>query len=259
MYPHHQRTIGRAVEGLRQDPALRAVIVAGSIAKGVAGTDCDVELLLGVTAEEIPRRGRARACTRLSREYSDYEGGYVDAKYVDVAFLDAAAARGSEPTRDAFRGAYPAWSSVEGLDQLIARVQTYPERERPDKMRRFYSQALLQLYFINHGPDYRLLRAKAAVDMVFFAGRLLLAHNRVLFPSAKRLMESVAALPEKPASFEELADRLLQFPSVDEARALMDCVNAFHDWGLDWDTALGIYTEDSEYRWLDGEPPLADS
>ncbi len=259
MYPHHQATIEKAVEGLRQDPTLRAVIVGGSIAKGVAKPTSDVDLMLVVTEEEFARRRRERAYTLLSYAYHDYEGGYVDAKYVDLSFLRAAAVRGSEPTRDSFRGAYPIWSAIDGLEDVLAQIPVYPEMERADKIRRFYSQALLQLFFLNHGPERRLLLTRAAADMVFFTGRLLLAYHRVLFPSAKRLMERVESLPGAPGDFLTLADRLLENPTVEHGRALMDAVNSVHDWGIDWDTALSQYVEDSEFNWLDGPPPLADS
>ena len=260
LYDHHQQTINNAVEFFRKDSSILAVIVGGSIAKGVARPDSDVDLILVVTAEEYARRRWEKAYTLLSYDFHDYPGGYVDAKYVDVGFLHAAAERGSEPTRDAFTGVYPAWSRLDGLEAMIARIPVYPEQDRETKMRAFYSNALIQQYFIGHGVEkHRFLVTHAASTMVLFAGRLLLAYNRVLFPSQKRLLERVAALAEKPGDFLNYADRLLCEPSSEAAHALMDSLNGFHDWGLDWDTALGQFTEDAEFNWLDGKPPLAAS
>jgi hypothetical protein len=95
--------------------------------------------------------------------------------------------------------------------------------------------------------------------MVFYGGRLLLAHNRVLFPNAKRLTETVAGLTDRPDGYFEAAAALLQKPSSVSAEAFMACLNAFQDWGMDWNRALGQFMEDAELNWLDGRPPLADS
>jgi len=68
--------------------------------------------------------------------------------------------------------------------------------------------------------------------MVFYAGRLIVAHNRILYPWRKRLMHEVARAPDKPRAFMELAERLLARPDAETAAAFWDCTASFHDWGV---------------------------
>lgn len=261
MRKHHQQTIDRFVAHCRTDPTLLAILVAGSIAKGKEREGSDVDLILVVTEEEYTRRRRERACTAVFEEFHDYEGGYVDVKYVDVPFLKDAARIGSEPTRNMLLGAFPAWSCLPEIDTLLAPISLYPEAERDGKIRSFYSQTLIQTFFIGEAERRNdpFLLADAASKMVFFGGRLLLAHNRVLFPSAKRLLETVETLPEKPEKFLEFAHRLVRRPTREAADEFLHCLQEFRDWGINWQTALGQYVEDSEFNWRDGHPPLADS
>jgi predicted nucleotidyltransferase len=260
MRPHHQRTVDRVVAHFQNDPTALAVVVAGSIAKGLEREDSDVDLMIVVTEEEYARRRQSKEYVLLSWDFHDYEGGYVDAKFVDVPFLEEAAERGSEPTRDSFRGTYAAWSKLPDLDGLLQRIPVYPEFEREEKIRTFYSQALIQTFFVGEAEkrDDPFLMAHATASMVLFGSRLLLAHNRVLFPSQKRLMERVEAVPEKPQDYLRLAHHLLKEPSPLSASDFMECLNGFHDWGIDWNQALGQYVEDSEFNWRGRRPPVAD-
>ncbi len=261
MLPHHRSTLERAVAYFREDPVVRAVVLGGSLAKEVEKPTSDGDLMVVVSAEEFARRRRERAYAAVYHDLADYDGGYVDAKFVDEAFIRAAAERGSEPTRDSFRGARAVWSTIEGLDAELARVPVYPEAERNEKIRRFYSAALIQQFFLKEaeGRGDPFLLSYAASQMALFSGRLLLAHGRVLFPSNKRLMERVSSLTNRPEGIMEAMATLVNAPSLEAGKAVVGLLNGFHDWGIDWAAALGQYTEDSEFNWLDGPPPLAES
>ena len=258
---HHQSTLDRALGHFKVDPAVEAVIVGGSIAKGLETTGSDVDLMIVLDGSAYEARRAARRVSEVIFELADYEGGYVDVKYVDRRFLADAAVHGSEPTRDSFKGAYAAWSRVEGLHGFLEAIPVYPEALRDEKIRRFYSQALLQRFFLKEAlkREDAFLMGHAKAQMILFAGRTILAHNRVLFPSAKRLLERVESAPSKPLDFAARVAALLSSPSgVAEGEALMASLDSLHPWGIDWATALGQYVEDSEVNWRDGRPPLAD-
>ena len=261
MFKHHQDTLERSVSFFQQDSTVLAVVLGGSIAKEVEKPTSDVDVLVVVTSEEFARRRTNREYAAVYRDLADYEGGYVDAKFVDEAFLLAAAKHGSEPTRDSFVGARAVWSKIDDLDNVLAIIPIYPEAEREDKMRRFYSGALIQRFFLKEAEarkDPFLLHYSASLMALFF-GRLILAHNRILFPSNKRLMERVASAPDRPEGILEALNALISHPSAESGRALTEIMDEFHWWGIDWATALGQYTEDSEFNWLDNPPPLTES
>ena len=104
MPQHHRDAIERWAEAAADDDEVLAVVVAGSLTKGYGRADSDVDGFVIVTDEAFARRRTSGELTFFSTELCDYEGGYVDAKYVDRAFLEAVVERGSEPARSAFLG-----------------------------------------------------------------------------------------------------------------------------------------------------------
>ena len=147
MRPQHQRTVDRLIERFSADPAFDALLIGGSIARGWEREDSDVDIILLAGEQEHARRAPKFDLHFFSRDFSDYPGGYVDGKIVDLAFLEEVAEKGSEPARAAFVGAIVAYSRCPGLAELLARITAYPETERQEKIRTFYAQVqALQWY-----------------------------------------------------------------------------------------------------------------
>ena len=101
------------------------MVVAGSLTKGYGSANSDVDGFVIVTHEAFARRRETGELIFFST-ICDYEGGYIDAEYVDRAFLEAVVERGSEPARSAFLGAFVAWSSDPSIEALVQRATTYP-------------------------------------------------------------------------------------------------------------------------------------
>ena len=99
---------------------------------------------------------------------------------------------------------------------------------------------------------------RAASQLALFAGRLILAHNRRLFPYHKwfpRVLESVA---DKPEGFMERFDNLLNEPQADHANALFEAVRDFQDWGVSDLDAYTWFMTDVEWAWMSGNTPMED-
>ena len=58
----------------------------------------------------------ARDLFKTRRNLCDYEGGFVDGKIVNLAFLEDVAEKGNEPSHAAFEGAYVAYSHVPDIE-----------------------------------------------------------------------------------------------------------------------------------------------
>src|SRR6476619_966789 len=145
---HHQQTIDRLVEHFKADENYLALIVGGSIARGLELENSDVDVILVTTQEEYARRKAQDDLAFFNSEFCDYPGGYVDYKIVSLQYLREAATRASEPTRWAFKGAFVAYSHREGLQELIATIPLYQESEHAEKLKSYYSQVLLLIYFV---------------------------------------------------------------------------------------------------------------
>jgi len=257
---HHRRTIEKLVAEFENDPRFPALIIGGSIVRGLDKEDSDVDIILVASEEEYARRHPNRDLWLLSHDFTDYPGGYVDGKILDLAFIRDVAAKGSEPARSAFQGAFLAYNHIPELPALMEQIPVFQEQERQEKMERFYSRVQLLNWFVGEAEkrDNLYLLRQSTTEMVLFGGRLILEYNRILFPNHKWLMYKLQQAPEKPVDMLELADKLLRNPTKESAEAFRNCINNFRDWGVDYMTALVTFVEDDEWAWRTRRPPLSD-
>jgi hypothetical protein len=94
---HHRDAVEGWADAAAGDDEVRAVVVAGSVTKGYGLAHSDVDGFVIVTDEAFARRRASGELTFFSTELCDYEGGYIDVKYIDRAFLEAVVERGGEP------------------------------------------------------------------------------------------------------------------------------------------------------------------
>lgn len=255
MWPHHERAIARWAEYARDQPEHLGIVVAGSLTKGWAREDSDVDGLVVVTDDEFERRVARGDVTFWSTELCDYDGGYVDAKYVNRAFIETVAERGTEPARAAFTGALVPWTVIDDLPALVARAATYPDEGRDERMATFWAQVQTMQWYVGEADkrDDPYLRAWAASRLALFACRLVLAHNRVLFPYHKWLLRAVDEHAiEKPDGFVALVRDATASPGAASAEALVLALLLFHDWPSagNWSSRFVL---DTEWAWLKGQ------
>jgi hypothetical protein len=260
--PHHGRAIERLVAALESDPETQALLLAGSLAHGYARPDSDVDVLLVVDHASMERHVRERRLTWADRSYCDWEGGYVDAKYVDSELLEQVADHGSEPARFAYQGARVLFDRSTGLDDLLERITRYPIEGRDDRVTRFTAQLLAWRWYHSEGVRQAspYLGALARQKLVLFTCRIVLARNARLYPFHKWLLAETERATDRPATLMEDIDRLLREPDQDRvARLVTDVL----DWynideaaaNASWPT---LYMEDTELSWLGGRPPIDD-
>ncbi len=260
LYAHHQRAIQRLTEHFQPDPAFTALIIGGSVAKGWAGENSDVDFMLVATADEFARRTARNELLYFSKDFTDYEGGYVDGKIIDLPFLEEVADHGNEVARAAFFSTWTAYSRDPRIDALIQQIPVYPEAEREAKLQAFYSEVVVGNWFIGEAMKRRdqYLLTHAASEMALFGGRLILAYNRILYPYHKWLTHEIARAPEKPADFMERFQALLDAPSATTAQAYTDMLTAYHDWGVSLPETFVNFTKDREWNWRGQRAPLHD-
>ncbi len=261
MLAHHQQTIDRLDAHFQSDPAALALIIGGSVAKGLGRPDSDIDFVLVVSDDDYARRTQENAFHFFSLDFTDYPGGYVDGKIVDRAFLREVADHGSEPARAAFASAFITFSRDPDIAGLLQRITAYPEAEHSAKIQSFYAQVQAFQWFVGEAEKRNdpYLMMHAVSNLVLFGGRMILAHNRELFPYHKWFMMALHRVPQKPADLIERIDTLLAQPTKANADAFCDSVLKFTDWEKPPESWPVRFMRDSEWNWRDGcRPPLAD-
>jgi hypothetical protein len=260
MRPHHEMAIQRLKKTYESDPRCLALIIVGSVAAGGESESSDVDHLVVVTDEEFARRQASESIHYSTPEFCDYPGGYVEGKFVDRRFVEEAAVRGSEPARAQFIGAKVVFSRIPGLDALVARIAQYPEQEREKKIRSFYAQMKVLRDYLEYGEQKgdRFIVLRAAAGIVLFGGRLILAHNRILYPYHKWFMRELKKAPEKPRDFLPLLDAFLQQPTIGACDAFCGSIADFmglqkHEPGF-----ISRFVMDTEWNWRHGAGAVED-
>ena len=260
MYPQHERATQNLVALFKEDPEVLAVVLAGSLAKGLERPDSDVDAIIAVTEEKYRRlqmEGRTSECIE---EGCGYEGGYFDLKYYTKDYLLAAAAHGSEPTRYAFTGSYCLFSRDAELPEIVARIPVFQKAEKEEKMLSFYAALLLYSgYFWDCSKrENRYLQVKSAAMTVLYGLRLVLEDAGALFPCQKNLMKAVDALPaeKKPAGIVEKANRFLELMTDEAKEDFVRSVLGFIAYKppQNLNIPLSRFIRDHEEWWYDPRP-----
>lgn len=259
MKPHHEKAIQKLTESLKQKKSFLALIIAGSIAKGYERDDSDIDVFVVISDAEYERRKKSNRLQYMELSICDYPGGYIEGKFVNLDYIKTVAERGNEPARDAFRGAWIAFTKIPELENILKTIPVYQNDEKIDKMEKFYAQFEAAKWFfeeaLKRNDTYLLTRA--AADLVLFGGRLILAHNDMLYPFHKWFMKSLEEAQKKPENLLELINTFLNNKNLDNVLVLYNAIKNFIKWTprTFWSNR---FMKDTELAWLDGKPYVGD-
>lgn len=260
MKPHHEEAIQKLADHFAAQDGYLAVIVGGSVAKGVETEHADIDIILVATDELYERRKRENSLTYFSAAFCDYPGGYMDGKIVNLDYLRAAAERGNEPTRAAFAGAFVAYSATPEIDDLVSRIAVYQKDEQAEKIRGFYAQFECAYWYLGEAMKRsdRYLLIHAVSDLILYAGRLILAHNEILYPYHKLFMTELEKAAEKPENVMELIRLLLEEPSAENAKAFYEAIRGFRQWNEPAEPWNERFIRDTELAWIEKTAYIGD-
>lgn len=260
MKPHHQKVLDRLSDLHGNDHKYLGLIICGSLATGGARDDSDVDLYLVASDEEYHRTAERREFFYGNDDLCDYDGGEIDGKIINLQFLRDAAAHGSEPTRRSFYKAFTLFSHVPEIDDLIKKIPVYPEHEREEKLKAFYSQVLHNQYYAEQGiileNDY--LKIRSVSDLVLFSVRLALTYNRILFPCPKTMFEALEGAKKLPENFIARSKNLLSDMTLDNVYSYFELVvDYYSDCAMDEQERISFVLE-NEWTWFSRTPSVCD-
>ncbi|MHA1727418.1 MAG: nucleotidyltransferase domain-containing protein [Promethearchaeota archaeon] len=264
MREHHRETIEKLVKNFSENGKedYLAVIIGGSVAKEVAKEQSDIDIMIVVSDALYKKKSETNDLIYFSTEFTDYPGGYVDGKIVNLEYIKQTADRGNEPTRAAFKGAIVAYSNIKDLDlkELIKRIPVYQKNEKEEKIQSFYAQFECAYWYIGEAlkRNDRYLTYHAVSRFILYGGRLILAHNEILYPYHKLFMGELKKAEKKPKKLIEKIENLLDNPNNENAKILYHTVKDFKKWNKTSEIWPVRFLKDTELAWMEGKAFIGD-
>ena len=258
MHDHHEEALANTIQSASADCTCVACILVGCVPRGWARPESDIDVVYVVTDEEFSRRRKAAELQFYHHIKTAGTTVDVDGKIADRAFLEAVADGGIEPARAAFVDAELCYTEDHDLAAVLERIPVYPEDKRRERIRTFYSQMRAYRWYLGEAEsrDDPYLRHHTASQLALFGGRLLLAHNRELFPYHKWFTRVLAEVPEKPPETMSLLNRLLRERTHTSAESFAGTIESFSDWDVPEAGWPVRFLLDREWQWRRGQPAL---
>jgi hypothetical protein len=260
MFKNHKAAIKNISEKFIKNEEVSALLIGGSIAHGFEEENSDVDIMIIVSEEDYARKGKNRALHYYETESCDYESGYIDGKFVTYSFLEKVADYGSEPARFAFDSSIIAFSKIDGLEDLLKKIAKYPVEKKDENIRRFYAQFEAWHWFCGEAlkKENSYLLNTAVSNLILFGGRMILAHNELLYPYHKWFLRILEKAEKRPLDLMDKIQLMLKNSDKQNIDDFFNTIVQYRDWnnaGFAWPNQFMI---DSELAWLNGRTNVAD-
>lgn len=250
MYKHHEESIKAMTAHYREIPHIQALFLVGSIATGEEREDSDIDGVAIIPNEEYKRMQETTGTLEVIHGKCTYEGGYFDIHYFSPEALEDLAQNGSEPMRNLFRDAQTLFCNEPRLAQLATEIQTYPKEAASEKQFKFYCtlKQWYRYFWVICKPQ-SFARFHAADGIIFNLYRLILIENKILFPSMRKLEETVAKAPNKPQGIMETTARFMKTLSDEDCRAIIESYENWttYDFPKDQNTIMNNFADKWEW------------
>jgi hypothetical protein len=226
VFEHHTRTIENLKAYFEPNGDYLAFIVNGSVARGDAGEESDVDFYLVVGDSVFDNLSANSATIIEAHEHCVPPCPEANGSLISKTELKRIYDQGNEIERWAFYRAKIIFSKDSELNQLVAAIPRYPEQGRTRRMESYYSQMFYHLSFLEFAcySQTKYLIYETATKMILSIGRLILADNRILYPNRKRFFSELEKVPDKPAGICETMVAFLDEPTIPAGHRLIEMV-----------------------------------
>jgi len=251
-HEHHKQIINNLKQHFINDPNALALIINGSVTRGLAGPESDVDFVLVVSDGEYENRDYINKVYFNCNSFCIAPCIAVNGSAKTVKMLKWLAKNGSDVARYAFVQANIIFSKLSSLDRIIEQITTFPTYDSKEKLESFYSQVKMHYSYLEYGhySQNTYVLYQTAVLLALFGGRMILTHNNMFYPGRKWFMTQLEEAEHKPKGFTYSTKKLLQCPNLANAKDFCDRLLNFRDWPMPHEGWFNRFEKDMKnHRW----------
>ncbi|MFX0016146.1 MAG: nucleotidyltransferase domain-containing protein [Promethearchaeota archaeon] len=252
LHEHHKQIINNIKLHFIHDPNVLAFITNGSVARGSAGPESDIDFILVVSDDEYKTRERNSDIQFNINSFCIPPCIEANGSAKTVNMLKWLINNGSDVSRYAFVGSNVIFSKVPNLDTLLKQITTFPSANIENRLECFYSQVKMHYSYLEYGHYSKNIYVlyQTAILITLFGGRMILTHNKMFYPGRKWFLNQLEEAKKKPKDFIYFMKKLIQNPCLTTATEFYDLLLNFRDWPQPSEGWFNRYEQDmKDRRW----------
>ena len=224
------------IEHFQEIPDVIALFLNGSVAVGTEHETSDLDGIAVVTQAFYDEKEKAgKTCESIWGKCA-YEGGYFDIHYKTKEELQRLAASGSEPMRNMFFKARTLYTQDPEVPAIVEKIPNFQKAEVAAKQLTYYCTFKQSYsYYLAICNPTGFSRLHTVSRLIFCLYRLILLENEILFPSIRKVEQTVASAPNKPEQIMEKCARLMESLTNEDALELVKSYEAWTSFELPTD------------------------
>ncbi|QUI24205.1 nucleotidyltransferase domain-containing protein [Vallitalea pronyensis] len=251
-------TIQQLINYVSKDESVLALILCGSIARGTETDRSDIDVIVVVTDA---RFNRERTCKNYfwgtDFDSKDFKVE-VDGKIIPKEFLEKVWKDGNESIKSTLYHSKVLYSRDSDIDRLLLDKPNILIGEKSENIRKFYSLMKSSRFSAGDDLENTFYLNKCIYDTAFYACRLVLAHNNILYPCVKNMYKELENCKDIPKDFILLLNEVMHTYSYKKMVEFYNYVNNyFIEYHFDNRLRRG-YVLENELFWFFNTVPYAE-
>lgn len=229
MFEHHQKTIENLKRYFEKNTDYLAFILNGSVARGDAREDSDVDYHLVVEKNKYEEALNKNALAVEASKFCVLPCPESNGILTSKDRLKAICKQGNEIERWTFFKAKIIFSRDKEIEELVKAIPNYPVEGRIRRMESYHSQMYYHFSFFEFAyySQTKYLMYETATKMILSIGRLILADNQILYPNRKWFYRELEKTSDKPEGICEAMIAFLDNPTIDAGNEIIQMVERY--------------------------------
>jgi predicted nucleotidyltransferase len=255
MTVEQENTIKLLIDDLKADEKIIGVLLIGSLANNSGNSNSDVDLYIIVKEETFIEYKKKKQYYWGTNFHSNKYPVEVEAKIIDKEYIKNIWINGTESSQNTFINNKILFIKDNELKQLLTKETLKEIPDKEEKIKKFYALMKSNMFKATDDLNNIFQLKKCVYDTVYFACRLVLTHNDILFPCIKNMEKALNKCKKMPKEFIIQAHRVLERYSLEDLEIFYNNTNNFFkEYQYDDKIRKGYVIENEEYWYFNAKP-----